>query len=49
MCGTCANGCLDYGDVEPGEDYVEVFDGIVARVAGGSMWEPFLPEKSEAK
>lgn len=46
---TCTNGCLDYADVEPGDDYVEVFDGIVAKVAGGSTWEPFLPEKSEAK
>ena len=46
---TCPDGCLDYGEVEPSADLVEVFDGIVARVTGGSTWEPFLVRKEEAK
>ena len=45
---TCEDGSLDYADVEPGGDLVEVFDGIVAKVAGGMMWEPFLPKAKEA-
>ncbi|UCD49334.1 MAG: 4Fe-4S dicluster domain-containing protein [Phycisphaerales bacterium] len=46
---TCADGCLDYAEVQPGEDLIEVFRGIVARVAGGSTWEPFLKNEEEAK
>jgi Fe-S-cluster-containing dehydrogenase component len=46
---TCQDGSVDYGVVEPGGDLVEVFDGIVAKVAGGSTWEPFLIDKEEAK
>lgn len=46
---TCADGGLDYGEVEPGGDLVEVFDGIVVRVAGGSTWEPLLTSKEKAK
>ena len=46
---TCTDGCLDYGAVKPGADLVEVFDGVVARVAGGSTWQPFLIHKEEAK
>ncbi|MBN1362361.1 MAG: 4Fe-4S dicluster domain-containing protein [Sedimentisphaerales bacterium] len=45
---TCEDGSLDYADVEPGGDLVEVFDGIVAKVAGGSTWEPFLRKAKEA-
>jgi len=46
---TCADGCLDYGEVESAEDMVEVFDGIAVRVAGGSTWEPLLTSKEKAK
>lgn len=46
---TCADGCLDYGEVEPRNDLVEVFDGIVAKVAAHSTWQPLLIHKEEAK
>ena len=46
---TCADGSIDYGDVEPHGDLVEVFDNIVVKVAGGTMWEPFLQSKEEVK
>jgi Fe-S-cluster-containing dehydrogenase component len=45
---TCEDGSLDYAEVKPGGDLVEVFDGIVAKVAGGSTWEPFLRDTKEA-
>jgi Fe-S-cluster-containing dehydrogenase component len=45
---TCENGSIDYGEVEPGGDLVEIFDDIVVKVAGGSTWEPFLEEKAKA-
>jgi len=46
---TCADGSVAYEDIEPGADLVEVFDGIVAKVAAHSTWEPFLIHKEEAK
>jgi len=46
---TCADGCLDHGEVESGDDLVEVFEGIAVRVAGGSTWEPLLTTKEKAK
>ncbi|MHC4519187.1 MAG: 4Fe-4S dicluster domain-containing protein [Planctomycetota bacterium] len=46
---TCADGSIDYGEVTLSGDLVEVFDGIVAKVAGGSTWEPFLKSEEEAK
>ena len=46
---TCADGCLDYGEVELGSDRVEVLDGIVAKVAAHSRWQPLLTHKEEAK
>ena len=44
---TCEDGSIDYRqvDVEKEENLVEVFEGIVVRVAGGGLWEPFLREK----
>ena len=44
---TCEDGSIDYRqvDVEKEDDLVEVFEGIVVRVAGGGLWEPFLREK----
>jgi len=46
---TCANGSIDYRDVEPGGDLVEVFDGIVVNVPGGRAWQPLLANTEEAK
>jgi Fe-S-cluster-containing dehydrogenase component len=48
---TCGDGSIDYQDLEQGQDalatgdLIEVFDGIVVKVAGGVLWEPFLGEK----
>ena len=40
---TSSNKAIDYREVEPDEkDMVEVFDGIVVKVAQGELWEPFL-------
>jgi Fe-S-cluster-containing dehydrogenase component len=46
---TCSDGSIDYRQVGTNEaDMVEVFEGIVVRVAGGTTWEPFLSEKQKA-
>ena len=47
---TCGDGSIEYGEVdaENAEDLVEVFDGIVVRIAGGTTWEPFLRKKEKA-
>lgn len=42
---TCTDGSIDYGEVAADGDMVEVFDGIVVKVSGGVLWEPFLGEK----
>ncbi len=44
---TCQDGSIDYRqvDVVKEDDLVEVFEGIVVKVAGGGLWEPFLREK----
>ena len=46
---TCENASLDYGevDLEKEGDLVEVFEGIVVKVAGGSLWEPLLRDKAK--
>jgi Fe-S-cluster-containing dehydrogenase component len=44
---TCGDGSIDYRDVEVEGDLVEVFDGIVVKVSGGVLWEPFLREKAK--
>ncbi|MHC4708764.1 MAG: 4Fe-4S dicluster domain-containing protein, partial [Planctomycetota bacterium] len=48
---TCKDGSIDYREVDPAKekDLVEVFEDIVVRVAGGSLWEPFLREDVQAK
>jgi len=46
---TCSDGAVDYRAVKAGGDLVEVFDGIVAKVAGGQTWEPFLKDKQGAE
>ncbi|MBN1805506.1 MAG: 4Fe-4S binding protein [Sedimentisphaerales bacterium] len=47
---TDTDGSLDYRDVTDGEnDLIEIFDGILVKVAGGMLWEPFLSTKQEKK
>jgi Fe-S-cluster-containing dehydrogenase component len=48
---TCADGGIDYRevDLDKENDLTEVFEGIVVRVSGGSLWQPFLREEEEAK
>lgn len=42
---SCRDGSIDYTQVGADEaDMVEVFEGIVVKVAGGTRWEPFLRE-----
>ncbi len=47
---TCGDGSIDYRevDMEKESDLVKVFEDIVVRVAGGSLWEPFLRENEKA-
>jgi Fe-S-cluster-containing dehydrogenase component len=47
---TCSDGSIEYRqvDMEKEEDLVEIFEGIVVRVVGGSRWEPFLRKKEKA-
>ena len=42
---TCPCDALDYKEVQVGGDLVEVLDGVVVKVAGGTVWEPFLKAK----
>ncbi|MHC4750702.1 MAG: 4Fe-4S dicluster domain-containing protein [Planctomycetota bacterium] len=44
---TCEDGSIDYKEVIPEGDMVEVFECIVANVPGGSLWKPFLREKAD--
>jgi Fe-S-cluster-containing dehydrogenase component len=48
---TCKDGSIDYKEVDPAKekDLVEVFEDIVVRVAGGSLWEPFLRKNVQAR
>jgi Fe-S-cluster-containing dehydrogenase component len=49
LCVTsCKNGSIDYKEIVPAkeDDMVEVFEDIVVKVAGGTLWEPFLREKA---
>ena len=40
---TCSDGSIDYSEADGGQkDRLEVFDGIVVKVAEGELWEPFL-------
>ncbi len=47
---TCRDGGIDYRevDVTKENDLVEIFDGIVVKVSGGQLWQPFLREKEKA-
>lgn len=48
---TARDGAVDYGllDGEKDPDMVEVFDGIVVRVRGGQLWEPFLDPRKRSR
>ena len=48
---TCSDGSLEWRkvDADKEEDMVEVFDGIVVKVSGGQLWEPFLRETKKGK
>ncbi len=46
---TCPYDSLDYKDVTVGPDLTEVFDGIMVKVAGGELWQPFLREEEKTK
>ncbi len=46
---TCSDGSIDYRQSRKGEGMVEVFDGIVVKVADGQLWEPFLRKNEKAK
>ena len=46
---TCENGSIDYREVTVEGDLIEVFEDIVVKVSGGSLWEPFLRDKEKAK
>ncbi len=47
---TCGDGSIDYREVDPGKesDLTEVLDGVVVKVRGGVLWEPFLRENKKA-
>ena len=44
---TCSDQSIEYGEVANGDDMAEVFDGIVVKVAGGMLWEPFLRDNEK--
>jgi Fe-S-cluster-containing dehydrogenase component len=48
---TCEDGSIDYREVDlkKESDLMEVFDGIVVKVAGGQLWEPFLRKEDKKK
>jgi Fe-S-cluster-containing dehydrogenase component len=46
---TCEDESIDYKEVAVKGDLVEVFEDIVVKVSGGTLWEPFLREKEKAK
>ena len=47
---TCQDGSIDYKEVDLKKetDLTEVIDGIVVKVTGGTLWEPFLRENEKA-
>ena len=47
---TCQDASLDYREVDLDKetDLIEVLDGVVVKVAGGVLWEPFLRENEKA-
>jgi Fe-S-cluster-containing hydrogenase component 2 len=50
LCVTsCPYSSLEYGPARAGDDLVEVLDGVLVRVTGGTVWEPFLRESEKVK
>jgi Fe-S-cluster-containing dehydrogenase component len=47
---TCQDGSIDYRKVnlKKETDLTEVLDGVVVKVTGGTLWEPFLRESEKA-
>jgi Fe-S-cluster-containing dehydrogenase component len=47
---TCGDDSIDYREIDPKkeQDLIEVFDDIVVKVSGGTLWEPFLRQTQEA-
>ncbi len=47
---TCDDGSIDYREVDLKKetDLTEVLDGVVVKVTGGTLWEPFLRENEKA-
>ena len=47
---TCSDGSIDYKEVSSGKegDLIEVLDGVMVKVSGGVLWEPFLRENKKA-
>ena len=48
---TCQDGSIDYREVDLKKetDLTEVLDGVVVKVTGGTLWEPFLRENENAQ
>jgi Fe-S-cluster-containing dehydrogenase component len=46
---TCEAGSIDYREVQPADDLVEVVENVMVKVAEGSTWKPFLRGKQEAR
>jgi Fe-S-cluster-containing dehydrogenase component len=46
---TCNDGSIEYGQITPGDDLMEIFSDIVVKVSCGTRWEPFLRENIKAK
>lgn len=47
---TCSDGSIDHRAVKPDKesDLTEVLDGVMVKVSGGVLWEPFLRENKKA-
>jgi len=47
---TCQDGSIDYREVNLGKEVnlIEVLDGVVVKVTGGTLWDPFLRENEKA-
>ena len=47
---TCSDGSIDHKEVSSDEDsdLMEVLDGVMVKVSGGVLWEPFLRENKKA-
>jgi len=46
---TCESGAVEYGEIQPGGDAIEVLQDVVVKVADGTTWKPFLKDKRKAE